>query len=152
MKILIVCAIFIGWLANTFAEDKALNLIKDSDNISYHPQIFGLRDLSVDLRVNHLKNYLKEKLVHIRNFLQNKLSLTLHPDKVFIKTLYSGVDFYNRFRASNHPRHIYIYRDYFSFYLLPVTFYRFTVRFPRRFPTDTHPSFYTRPRYGAWGR
>jgi len=39
------------------------------------------------------KNYLKEKIPIIRDFLQNNLSLTLHPDKIYIKTLYSGVDF-----------------------------------------------------------
>lgn len=36
-----------------------------------------------------LENLLKE----ISNFLQNNLKLTLHPDKVFIKTLASSVDF-----------------------------------------------------------
>ena len=39
------------------------------------------------------KNYLKEKIPLIGDFLQNRLSLTLHPDKIYIKTLYSGVDF-----------------------------------------------------------
>ncbi len=39
------------------------------------------------------KNYLKEQVPIIRNFLQDKLSLALHPDKVFIGTLYSGIDF-----------------------------------------------------------
>ena len=39
------------------------------------------------------KDYLKQIVSVIRNFLQNDLNLELHPDKVFIKTLYSGVDF-----------------------------------------------------------
>ena len=39
------------------------------------------------------KNYLKEVIPVIRDFLQNNLSLTLHPDKIYIKTLYSGIDF-----------------------------------------------------------
>ena len=35
-----------------------------------------------------------EKLVpEMREFLQNDLRLVLHPDKIFIKTIYSGVDF-----------------------------------------------------------
>jgi hypothetical protein len=39
------------------------------------------------------KNYLESLIPIISNFLQNKLKLTLHPDKVFIKTIYSGVDY-----------------------------------------------------------
>jgi|SRR3989338_4570873 len=39
------------------------------------------------------KNMLKDLIPQIQNFLQNDLKLTLHPDKIFIKTLYSGVDF-----------------------------------------------------------
>lgn len=39
------------------------------------------------------ENYLKEIIPVIRNFLQDNLNLELHPDKIFIKTLYSGVDF-----------------------------------------------------------
>ena len=39
------------------------------------------------------KNYLKEQVMLINDFLQSKLSLTMHPDKIYIKTLYSGVDF-----------------------------------------------------------
>jgi hypothetical protein len=37
--------------------------------------------------------YLKSLIPIINNFLQEKLKLTLHPDKVFIKTLSSGIDF-----------------------------------------------------------
>jgi retron-type reverse transcriptase len=39
------------------------------------------------------KNYLEKLTIEISNFLQEKLKLELHPDKVFIKTLHSGVDF-----------------------------------------------------------
>jgi len=39
------------------------------------------------------KQVLYSMLLKINNFLQEKLSLQLHPDKVFIKTLGSGVDF-----------------------------------------------------------
>jgi retron-type reverse transcriptase len=39
------------------------------------------------------KTYLEYLLPGISDYLQNKLWLTLHPDKVFVKTLYSGVDF-----------------------------------------------------------
>ena len=38
-------------------------------------------------------NYLEKILPEINNFLEKKLKLQLHPDKVFIKTLASGVDF-----------------------------------------------------------
>ena len=48
------------------------------------------------------KNYLKEKIPMIRDFLQNNLSLTLHPDKIYIKTLYSGVDFLGWVNFFNH--------------------------------------------------
>ena len=39
------------------------------------------------------KSYLINLLVSVKDFLQNKLKLSLHPDKVFIKTVSSGVDF-----------------------------------------------------------
>ncbi|MBI2065822.1 MAG: group II intron reverse transcriptase domain-containing protein [Candidatus Zambryskibacteria bacterium] len=39
------------------------------------------------------KNKLEELLVSIRKFLDERLKLELHPDKVFIKTVASGVDF-----------------------------------------------------------
>jgi len=39
------------------------------------------------------KDYLKVKIPIIQEFLHNELKLTLHPNKVFIKTLSSGVDF-----------------------------------------------------------
>jgi RNA-directed DNA polymerase len=39
------------------------------------------------------KAYLENKIPTIKDFLQNELKLTLHPDKIFIETFYSGVDF-----------------------------------------------------------
>lgn len=39
------------------------------------------------------KNWLEEKIPAINNFLQHELKLVLHPQKVYIKTLASGVDF-----------------------------------------------------------
>ncbi len=39
------------------------------------------------------KQYLESLIPAIAEFLQSRLELTLHPDKVFIKTLSSGVDF-----------------------------------------------------------
>lgn len=39
------------------------------------------------------KEYLENILKEIEKFLYEKLKLQLHPDKVFIKTLYSGMDF-----------------------------------------------------------
>ncbi len=39
------------------------------------------------------KKYLEELLAKIAHFLKTELKLELHPDKVFIKTLFSGVDF-----------------------------------------------------------
>jgi hypothetical protein len=39
------------------------------------------------------KGYLEEKLKQINIFLEAKLKLNLHPDKVYIKTLASSVDF-----------------------------------------------------------
>lgn len=39
------------------------------------------------------KGYLKNLIPKVSEFLNTKLKLTLHPDKVFIKTLSSGVDF-----------------------------------------------------------
>ena len=48
------------------------------------------------------KSYLNEIIPAISNFLQNNLSLTLHPDKIYIKTLYSGVDFLGWVNFPNH--------------------------------------------------
>lgn len=39
------------------------------------------------------KKWLQEQIDPIRRFLKEKLALELHPDKIFIKTLASGIDF-----------------------------------------------------------
>jgi len=39
------------------------------------------------------RNWLKEQITAIDNFLQRELRLILHPQKIFIKTLFSGIDF-----------------------------------------------------------
>ena len=39
------------------------------------------------------KQYLEKLIPLIKEFLQNNLKLTLHPDKIYMKTLSSGVDF-----------------------------------------------------------
>lgn len=39
------------------------------------------------------KKYLEDILEQMKEFLENNLKLNMHPDKVFIKTIYSGVDF-----------------------------------------------------------
>jgi hypothetical protein len=39
------------------------------------------------------KEYLKKQISIIRAFLQDNLRLTLHPNKVSIETIFSGVDF-----------------------------------------------------------
>ena len=39
------------------------------------------------------KKYLENSILIMQDFLQDKLKLDMHPDKVFIKTIYSGIDF-----------------------------------------------------------
>jgi RNA-directed DNA polymerase len=48
------------------------------------------------------KKQLKNQIPIIRQFLQNELKLELHPDKVFIKTVASGVDFLGWINFSDH--------------------------------------------------
>ena len=48
------------------------------------------------------KEYLLELIPKIQNFLAEELKLSLHPNKVFIKTFYSGVDFLG---WVNFPKH-----------------------------------------------
>ncbi len=48
------------------------------------------------------KNILLNLMPKISNFLQKKLKLEFHPDKVFIKTIYSGLDFLGWVHFPNH--------------------------------------------------
>ncbi len=48
------------------------------------------------------RNELEQMLLHIRDFLLNKLRLTLHPDKVSIKTFASGIDFLGWVHFTDH--------------------------------------------------
>jgi len=48
------------------------------------------------------KNYLENAIPVLSGFLQDNLKLTLHPGKVFIKTLSSGVDFLGWINFPNH--------------------------------------------------
>ncbi|QQG42667.1 MAG: group II intron reverse transcriptase domain-containing protein [Candidatus Giovannonibacteria bacterium] len=48
------------------------------------------------------KNWLEGLILQIKNFLCEKLKLDLHPDKLFIKTLASGVDFLGWVNFSDH--------------------------------------------------
>jgi hypothetical protein len=48
------------------------------------------------------KECLEKQILIIRKFLQDELKLELHPDKVFIKTVSSGVDFLGMVNFSNH--------------------------------------------------
>ncbi len=48
------------------------------------------------------KKYLEKLLIEIKEFLTEKLKLKLHPDKVYIKTLASGVDFLGWVNFPNH--------------------------------------------------
>jgi len=48
------------------------------------------------------KAYLEKQIYSIQTFLQNNLQLELHQNKVFIKTLFSGVDFLGWVNFPNH--------------------------------------------------
>ncbi|MDD5222160.1 MAG: hypothetical protein PHY10_03225, partial [Patescibacteria group bacterium] len=39
------------------------------------------------------KNWLEGQIPHLKTFLSERLRLTMHPRKIFLKTLASGVDF-----------------------------------------------------------
>lgn len=43
--------------------------------------------------LNYNKKWLESLVPKIKSFLNNNLKLLIHPDKIFIKTLFSGVDF-----------------------------------------------------------
>ena len=48
------------------------------------------------------KGWLERQLSYMRDFLCNNLRLSLHPNKVFIKTVASGVDFLGWVHFSDH--------------------------------------------------
>jgi len=48
------------------------------------------------------KKHLEDLIQQIQDFLQNNLKLTLHPDKIYIKTIYSGLDFLGWINFSDH--------------------------------------------------
>lgn len=48
------------------------------------------------------KSFLESYVPEISNFLEDNLKLLLHPDKVFIKTLASGVDFLGWVHSPHH--------------------------------------------------
>ena len=52
--------------------------------------------------MHHDKSVLMEVLPRVRTFLQGRLKLTLHPDKVFLETVASGVDFLGWVHFPNH--------------------------------------------------
>ena len=63
---------------------------------------FAKRDLKIEYYIRYAddflilhedRKYLEKILLKVSGFLETRLKLSLHPDKVFIKTLASGVDF-----------------------------------------------------------
>ena len=52
--------------------------------------------------LSHDKKYLQNTLEQMKEFLEDKLKLQMHPDKVFIKTIASGVDFLGWVHFPNH--------------------------------------------------
>ena len=52
--------------------------------------------------LSHDRQWLEGIRPHVEMFLQQKLQLLLHPDKVFIKTLASGVDFLGWVHFTDH--------------------------------------------------
>lgn len=48
------------------------------------------------------KEYLRNILIKLKEFLENNLKLIIHPDKIFIKTIFSGVDFLGWINFPNH--------------------------------------------------
>jgi len=48
------------------------------------------------------RDYLEALVTSLADFLEQRLRLSLHPEKLFIKTLYSGVDFLGWINFSNH--------------------------------------------------
>ena len=54
------------------------------------------------LRLMSNKSYLENLIPKMSKFLSDELKLSLHPDKVFIKTIASGVDFLGWIHFPNH--------------------------------------------------
>ncbi len=52
--------------------------------------------------LSHDRHYLEDIISELSSFLEISLGLTMHPDKVFIKTVASGVDFLGWIHFSNH--------------------------------------------------
>lgn len=52
--------------------------------------------------ISDYKKYLESIVAKIQEFLQNNLKLSLHPDKFFLKTISSGVDFLGWVNFSDH--------------------------------------------------
>ena len=48
------------------------------------------------------RNRLENQIEPIKEFLGNRLKLELHPNKIFIRTLYSGVDFLGWIHFTDH--------------------------------------------------
>ena len=48
------------------------------------------------------RKYLESLIPAIKDHLQNELKLTLHPDKIFIKTIYSGMDYLGWINFKDH--------------------------------------------------
>ena len=52
--------------------------------------------------ISHNRAYLESILVPMQRFLEEKLKLSMHPDKIFIKTIASGIDFLGWVHFSDH--------------------------------------------------
>jgi RNA-directed DNA polymerase len=48
------------------------------------------------------REYLKHILIKLKEYLENNLKLIIHPDKIFIKTINSGLDFLGWVNFPNH--------------------------------------------------
>lgn len=71
--------------------------VKQELNIKYY-----VRYADDFVFLSESREYLEELLPKLHNFLNEKLRLELHPDKVYIKTLASGVDFLGWVHFSYH--------------------------------------------------
>ncbi|MEK7612590.1 MAG: reverse transcriptase/maturase family protein [Patescibacteria group bacterium] len=64
--------------------------------------IYYIRYADDFVLLSHERHYLEQTLSYMEVFLQEKLKLELHSDKVFIKTVASGVDFLGWVHFANH--------------------------------------------------